>query len=46
MLAALLPVGATQSILYRIAPSTGLGASSGAIGPAGTVLTDFAIQLR
>ncbi len=46
MLAALLPVGATQSNLYRIAPATGLGASLGAIGPAGTVLTDFAIQLQ
>lgn len=46
MLAALLPTGATQSILYRIAPATGLGATLGAIGPAGTVLTDFAIQLQ
>jgi hypothetical protein len=46
MLAALLPVGATQSTLYRIAPATGLGAALGAIGPAGTVLTDFAIQLQ
>jgi hypothetical protein len=46
MLAALLPTGATQSILYRIAPANGTGASLGAIGPAGTVLTDFAIQLQ
>jgi hypothetical protein len=46
MLAALLPVGATQSVLYRIAPATGEGAALGAIGPAGTVLTDFAIQLQ
>ncbi len=46
MLAALLPAGATQSILYRVAPATGAGASLGAIGPAGTVLTDFAIQLQ
>jgi hypothetical protein len=46
MLAALLPVGATQSNLYRIAPATGEGTALGAIGPAGTVLTDFAIQLQ
>jgi hypothetical protein len=46
MLAALLPVGATQSNLYRIAPATGEGTALGAIGPAGTVLTDFAIQLK
>jgi uncharacterized protein DUF4394 len=46
MLAALLPTGATQSTLYRIAPATGAGAALGAIGPAGTVLTDFAIQLQ
>jgi hypothetical protein len=46
VLAALLPTGATQSVLYRIAPATGEGTSLGAIGPAGTILTDFAIQLR
>jgi hypothetical protein len=46
VLAALLPTGATQSVLYRIAPATGVGASLGAIGPAGTILTDFAIELR
>jgi hypothetical protein len=46
VLAALLPVGATQSGLYRIAPATGAGTSLGAIGPAGTVLTDFAIELK
>ena len=46
VLAALLPVGATQSVLYRIAPATGASTSLGAIGPAGTVLTDFAIQLE
>jgi len=46
VLAALLPTGATQSGLYRIAPATGAGTALGAIGPAGTVLTDFAIQLK
>ncbi len=46
VLAALLPTGATQSVLYRIAPATGAGTSLGAIGPAGTILTDFAIELR
>lgn len=46
VLAALLPAGATQSVLYRIAPATGAGTSLGAIGPAGTVLTDFAIELK
>lgn len=46
VLAALLPTGATQSVLYRIAPATGAGTSLGAIGPAGTILTDFAIQLQ
>jgi hypothetical protein len=45
VLAALLPAGATQSVLYRIAPATGAGTPIGAIG-AGTVLTDFAIQLQ
>jgi hypothetical protein len=46
VLAALLPVGATQSVLYRIAPATGAGTLVGAIGPANTVLTDFAIELK
>jgi hypothetical protein len=46
VLAALLPTGATQSVLYRIATATGAGTALGAIGPAGTILTDFAIQLK
>jgi trimeric autotransporter adhesin len=46
VLAALLPVGATQSVLYRIAQATGAGTALSPIGPDGTVLTDFAIQLR
>jgi hypothetical protein len=46
VLAALLPAGATQSGLYRIAPATGAATAQGAIGPAGTVITDFAIQLK
>jgi hypothetical protein len=32
--------------LYRIAPATGAGTALAAIGPAGTVLTDFAIELK
>jgi hypothetical protein len=46
VLAALLPTGATQSVLYRIAPATGAGTSIDPIGPPGTILEDFAIELR